>query len=84
MPTSYHAAHDRYDRLKEQKQRAWERAERLKADYEAAYADYLAISQQEHDAMIAAGSVNQELRAAGRRPPPRKGVRGLVSRYLGR
>lgn len=84
MPAAYHAAHDRYEQLREQKKRAWERAERLKADYEAAYADYLAISRQEHDAMIAAGAVNQELRAAGKRLPPRKGVRGLVSRYLGR
>ena len=82
MATDYHTAHDRYDNLRIKKDRAWQRAERLKADYEAAYAEYLAISQQEHNAMIAAGAVNNRLRGAGKPLPPRKGVRGFVSRYL--
>lgn len=64
MAQEHEALRARWERLKQQKKRAYGEAEDLKRQYESAYAEYLEISRQENEAMLAVGAANR----AGRDP----------------
>lgn len=83
MSTDYDGLQVRYRQLQLRKARAWDHAERLRQQYEAAYEAYLDISRQEHKAMVDLGVAN-EARGNWRRVPPEPPRPGVAKRLFSR
>ena len=85
----YSSLKSRYRDLQLRKEQAWEYAERLRKQYEAAHETYLSLVRQENKAMIDLGDANEEHGAWRSREPvsirtPSGKRKTFLSRYLRR